>query len=120
VESAGVLSSEKKKVVEAEAVQELGAMFDSEARLLGASAERLVKLIQSTGKRRSPESGCRLCAEGGCMSYNSGGQVWLLFIRFGDGLGGRNFLRSLLVLHGKNFLCYARGHTFFIRSWVLR
>lgn len=118
--SAGVLSSEKKKVVEAEAVQELGAMFDSEARLLGASAERLVKLIQSTGKRRSPESGCRLCAKGGCMSYNSGGQVWLLFIRFGDGLGGRNFLRSLLVLHGKNFLCYARGRTFFIRSWVLR
>ena len=94
MESAGVLSSEKKKVVEAEAVQELGAMFDSEARLLGASAERLVKLIQSTGKRRSPESGCRLCAEGGCMSYNSGGQVWLLFIRFGDGLGEETFCEA--------------------------
>lgn len=35
-------------MVNAEAAQELGAMFDSEARLLGASAERLVKLIQST------------------------------------------------------------------------
>ena len=46
--SAGVLSSEKKKVKDARSTQELGAQFDADTRSLGASSERLIKLIQTT------------------------------------------------------------------------
>lgn len=46
--SAGVVSSEKKRVVGAECVQELGALLDGKSRLLGAAGGRLQKLIQST------------------------------------------------------------------------
>ena len=46
--SAGVLSSEKKKVSQANAVEELGANLDGEGQLLGASAGRLHRLEQST------------------------------------------------------------------------
>ena len=46
--TAGVLSSEKKKVSQANAVEELGANLDGEGQLLGASAGRLHRLVQST------------------------------------------------------------------------
>ena len=45
---AGVLSSEKKRISKAREVQELGAEIDGIGGLLGVSAERLVRLIQST------------------------------------------------------------------------
>ena len=45
---AGVLSAEKKKVKEAKEVQELGAEMDGVGRLLGASAQRLTRVIQTT------------------------------------------------------------------------
>ena len=55
---AGVLSSEKKKVTGREQVQELGAQFDGDARLLGVSSSRLLRLFQTTcvllSKRRFP------------------------------------------------------------------
>ena len=55
---AGVLSSEKKKVTGSEQVQELGAQFDGDARLLGVSSSRLLRLFQTTcvllSKRRFP------------------------------------------------------------------
>lgn len=52
----GVLSSAKKRVSGASAVQELGAHFDGQQGVMGASPERLLRLIQSTlvviGKER--------------------------------------------------------------------
>ena len=45
---AGVLSSEKKKIREAEEVQELGAELDGVGRLLGGSAQRLLRVVQTT------------------------------------------------------------------------
>ena len=45
---AGVLSSEKKKVSGVGTVDELGARFDAEQKLLGASGCRLVRLLQTT------------------------------------------------------------------------
>lgn len=45
---AGVLSSEKKRVRDASEVEELGAQVDSDAKLIGASAGRLLKLLQTT------------------------------------------------------------------------
>ncbi len=47
-QSAGVLSSKKKKVVDADRADELGARFDSREQMLGSSGLRLVKLLQST------------------------------------------------------------------------
>ena len=55
---AGVLSSEKKKVTGSEQVQERGAQFDGDAKLLGVSSSRLLRLFQTTcvllSKRRFP------------------------------------------------------------------
>lgn len=55
---AGVLSSDKKKVTGSEQVQELGAQFDGDARLLGVSSSRLLRLFHTTcvllSKRRFP------------------------------------------------------------------
>lgn len=45
---AGVLSSTKKRVSDADCVDELGARFDSEAKLLGSSGGRLIRLVQTT------------------------------------------------------------------------
>ena len=45
---AGVVSSTKKRVANVDAVQELGALVSGKSRMIGASGERLVKLIQST------------------------------------------------------------------------
>ena len=45
---AGVLSSTKKRVSDADCVDELGARFDSEAKLLGSSGGRLIGLVQTT------------------------------------------------------------------------
>eukprot|EP00435_Cladocopium_sp_Y103_P017786 s1144_g4.t1 len=53
--AAGVLSSEKKKVFGAPHAQELGAMMDGTGKSLGVSAERLVKLLQSTALVLSTE-----------------------------------------------------------------
>ena len=47
-EKEGVLSSEKKKVVNSKRADELGAMVDGEEGVLGPSQERLLRLIQST------------------------------------------------------------------------
>ena len=44
----GVLSSEKKKVSEASDIQELGALVSGSQKFIGVTAERLVKLIQTT------------------------------------------------------------------------
>jgi len=46
--TAGVISSAKKKVHNVEAVEELGALLDGDAQLLGGSAERLHRLILTT------------------------------------------------------------------------
>eukprot|EP00435_Cladocopium_sp_Y103_P019621 s4562_g4.t1 len=53
--SAGVLSSEKKKVFGAPHVQELGAVMDGTGKSLGVSTERLTKLLQSTALVLSKE-----------------------------------------------------------------
>ena len=56
---AGVLSSEKKRVVNASQVLELGACFSGDSRSLGASGERVAKLLQTTclvlSKSRMPK-----------------------------------------------------------------
>lgn len=44
----GVVTSEKKRVAGASAVQELGAVLDGDSQFLGMSGERLVKLCQTT------------------------------------------------------------------------
>lgn len=63
---AGVISSEKKRVVNAGQVQELGARFDGEAKVLGVSAERMVKLLQTTcfvlSRRRVPRKWLQVVA----------------------------------------------------------
>ena len=46
--SAGVVSSAKKRIHQAEAVEELGAHLDGGTQMLGGSAERLHRLVQST------------------------------------------------------------------------
>ena len=46
--SAGVLSSEKKRIRGAPAVEELGANLDGVSQLVGASAGRLLRLLQTT------------------------------------------------------------------------
>ena len=46
--NSGVLSSQKKKVVNADRVQELGAALEGEEGIMGPSAERLLKLLQVT------------------------------------------------------------------------
>ena len=46
--AAGVLSAEKKKVVNSEEAQELGALFSGRSRSLGVSGLRMVKLLQTT------------------------------------------------------------------------
>ena len=45
---AGIISSEQKKVQHAEKIVELGAEINGNSRFLGASSERLLKLIQTT------------------------------------------------------------------------
>ena len=47
-EHAGIVSSSKKKVSSAERITELGAEIDGPRRSLGASSERLLKVIQTT------------------------------------------------------------------------
>ena len=44
----GVLSSEKKRVSDASDVQELGALVSGSQKVIGPSAERIVKLVQTT------------------------------------------------------------------------
>ena len=44
----GVISSAKKKVSNAEVVQELGALLDGPGKMIGASSERLLKLAKTT------------------------------------------------------------------------
>ena len=46
--SAGVLSSEKKRVVGEESVQELGAWVDGHSKMLGGSSERVLRLLRTT------------------------------------------------------------------------
>ncbi|CAL1140246.1 unnamed protein product [Cladocopium goreaui] len=63
---AGVISSEKKRVVNAQQVQELGARFDGSTKVLGVSAERMVKLLQTTclvlSRRRVPRKWLQVVA----------------------------------------------------------
>ena len=47
--TAGVVSSDKKRVIGAEVATELGAELNGEFKTLGLSTEKLVKLLQATG-----------------------------------------------------------------------
>ena len=79
-ERAGVLSSAQKRVTGAAVIDELGARVDGANGTIGPSADRLLRLVQSTlvviGKVSSGKSGYKWSLGGGCILWHSGAPPW--------------------------------------------